>query len=276
MNQRVLYETHAHTPLCKHAVGDPEDYADVARQRGLRGLIVTCHNPLPDGHSPNVRMSASQLDEYVDLVARARESRIDHVDVRLGLEADYLPEYVPWLEAQLARADFHFVLGSAHPQTAEYRALYHAEDPIRSQHNYFQLLAEAAETELFDSISHPDLIKNFTRAAWDPAGVMDEIRRALDRIADTGVCMELNTSGAYKTVPQMNPFPEMLCEMRQRGIPVTLGSDAHQPERVADRFVEALELLESCGYSRLCYFLDRQRREVSISDALESLVNASS
>ena len=47
----MLYETHMHTPLCKHAAGEPEDYAEVAQRRGLKGIIVTCHNPAPDGFS---------------------------------------------------------------------------------------------------------------------------------------------------------------------------------------------------------------------------------
>ena len=50
----VLYEMHMHTPLCKHARGEPEDYAAVAERRGLKGIVVTCHNPTNDGWSPGV------------------------------------------------------------------------------------------------------------------------------------------------------------------------------------------------------------------------------
>ena len=45
----LLYEMHMHTPLCKHAQGAPEEYAAVAQQRGLQGIVVTCHNPTDDG-----------------------------------------------------------------------------------------------------------------------------------------------------------------------------------------------------------------------------------
>jgi len=70
----MLYETHMHTPLCKHAVGEPEDYAEQAQRRGLTGIIVTCHNTAPDGFSPRVRMSLHEFPDYVALVARAREA----------------------------------------------------------------------------------------------------------------------------------------------------------------------------------------------------------
>lgn len=175
----LLYETHSHTPLCKHAVGTPDEYAATAEKRGLKGLTVTCHNPLPAGHSPHVRMSADEFEEYLELVEGARERWQGRVDVLLGIEADYLAEYTPWLERQLVSAEFHFVLGSVHPQTAEYRQQYNRDDPVETQRVYFGKLAEAAETGLFDSISHPDLIKNETAHAWDPSPLMSDICRSL-------------------------------------------------------------------------------------------------
>ena len=136
---------------------------------------------------------------------------------------------------------------------------------------YFEQLATAAESGLFDCLSHPDLIKNEIPDAWRPAEALDEIRLALDRIASTGVAMELNTSGAYKVVPEMNPFRDMLREMRLRSIPVVIGSDAHEPQRVGDRFGEAFELLEECGYDAVSFFLGRTRHDVPICQVRDSL-----
>lgn len=272
MSQRLLYESHSHTPLCMHAIGDPTEYAAVAEQRGLKGLIVTCHNPMPDGFSARVRMREDQLDEYVDLVAEARREWSGRVDVRLGLEADYFEGYESYLEKQLASEDFHFVLGSVHPQIGEFREKYWVEDLFQVQKIYFRLLAQAAETGLFDSISHPDLIKNFTTKVWNTEMIMDDILAALDRIAATGVAMELNTSGVLKTIPEMNPFPGMLAAMRERGIPVTIGADAHNPGRVADGYEIALDLLADAGYTHVSLFLERKRHEIAIDDARESLI----
>src|SRR5690606_36561433 len=98
-------------------------------------------------------------------------------------------------------------------QTPEYRRTYTRSDPMEAQRVYFSMLADAAETGLYDSLSHPDLIKNETADAWNPEQIIDDIRRALDRIAATGVAMELSTSGANKVVAEMKPFPQMLVEM---------------------------------------------------------------
>lgn len=272
MNERLLFDSHSHTPLCRHAEGMPTEYAAVAHERGLRGLIVTCHNPMPDGFSASVRMREEQFEEYIALVESTRSEWSGTVDVRLGLEADYFEGYEDYLERQLNSADFHFVLGSVHPQIREYREKYWDVDPKQIQRTYFRLLAQAAESGLFDSISHPDLIKNLTREAWVPDEIMSEIDESLDRIATTGCAMELNTSGVLKRIPEMNPFPQMLKHIAQRGIPITLGSDAHHPSRVADGFESALRLLKECGFESVSYFTHRDRQEVSIDAALESLV----
>jgi histidinol-phosphatase (PHP family) len=270
----LLYESHMHTPLCRHARGEPEEYAEQARRRNLRGVTVTCHNPCPDGYSASVRMREEEFPAYLALVERARAAYAGRVDVRLGLEYDYAPGFEPWIESQLGSARFSHVLGSVHPQMSEYRARYDTATPLDYQRVYFEHLARAAESRLFDTLAHPDLVKNIYPAAWDLDRIMPDVRRALDRIARTGVAMELNTSGRHKDVKEINPGPRILFEVRERGIPVVLGSDAHEPGRVAEGWEEALDLLASLGFTHLRQFIDRQPHDVPIPAARASLTPA--
>lgn len=271
MSAPILYESHCHTPLCKHAVGAPEEYAAMAEARGLKGIIFTCHAPLPGGFAPEVRMAPEQFDDYVAMVARAREAFAGRVDVRLGLESDYYPGVEPWLEKLHARAPLHHVLGSVHYQMRDYRALFYRGDVPAYQELYYDHLARSAETGLFDTLAHPDLIKNEAPDQWSFERVRPHVVRALDRIAATGVAMELNTSGLLKALPEMNPSPSQLGLMRERGIPVVLGADAHMPRRVADGYAMALRMLQAAGYAEVSYFLERRRHEVPITEALASL-----
>ena len=260
----ALYEMHMHTPLCKHATGEPEEYAAVAQKRGLQGIVVTCHNPTDDGWSPTVRMGLDQFDEYVALVERARRAWAGRVDVRLGLESDYVPGMEAWLEKLHDMAKFHHVLGSVHPHLPQYQERYFSGDIDAFQRTYFEHLALAAETGLFDTIAHPDLVKNTDPTAWDIDRAMDFIGPVLDRIAATGTAMELNTSGLGKLVAEMNPGRTILGAMQQRGIAVVLGADAHQPHRVGADFDLALDTLSMVGYTQVSLFLDRQRRDLAI------------
>jgi len=267
----LLYESHCHTPLCKHAFGLPDEYAAVALERNFKGITFTCHCPLPDGFSANVRMAPEEFDFYVEMIGVTREKFAGRLDVRLGLESDFYPGVEPWLAKLHARVPLSHVLGSIHYQVMDYRRLFYTGEIFSYQQLYYEHLALSAESGLFDTLAHPDLIKNESPADWNFEQMRPHIARSLDRIAATGVAMELNTSGVQKSLSEMNPSPAQLVMMRERGIPVVVGADAHVPERVGDGYLFALNLLRNSGYTEVSFFLDRKRQDVPIGDALDSL-----
>lgn len=251
-----------HTPLCGHAQGEPSDYATEACRKGLEGIIFTCHTPLPDGMSAEVRMKAEQLPEYVDLVAQCRAAFEGRCAVRLGLEVDFVPGYERALEEIIKSQPFDYVIGSVHPHLPEIRDAFWQEDPIAFGKTYFALQAQAAETGLFDTIAHPDVIKIVRWAGYDKVLMKEEFARFLDRLAETGVCLECNTSGLIRKVQEIHPAPDLLPMIAERGIPMVIGSDAHRPERVGDGFREGIEALAEAGFKELPVFENRQSQSV--------------
>ena len=262
-----MYDSHMHTTLCKHARGPLAGYAAQAERKGLRGVTVTCHSPMPFGWNPKVRMTVKQLPQYIDMVAAVRDEYAGRVDVRLGMESDYLPGMEGWLDDLHRRAEFSYILGSVHPQTDEYQAMYlEGSTRLEYEESYFDNLANAAESGLFDCLSHPDIVKIVHPSQYKVGEHMNTIRRALDRIARAGTAMELNTSGLNKPYREMNPGLEILREMARRGIPVVLGSDSHDAHRVGVDFDKALTMLQNAGYDSVSYFLARERYELRISE----------
>lgn len=262
-----MYDSHMHTPLCKHARGEPTAYAAQAERAGLRGVTFTCHSPMPEGWNAGVRMSLAQLPQYVDMIEAARAEFAGRVDLRLGLESEFFPGQEAWVESVHQRANFSYILGSVHALTDEYKAKYlNGSTRLAYERSYFENLAQAAETGLYDCLSHPDIVKIAHPKQYDVADHLDTIRRVLDRIARTGVAMELNTSGLNKAYPEMNPGDVMLKEMALRGIPAVIGSDSHDPHRVGAAFDQALANLQNAGYERLSYFLERERIELAVNE----------
>ena len=262
-----------HTPLCKHAYGEPEEYAFRALRQGLQGIIFTCHCPMPNGFWPSVRMSEAEFDEYVAMVARCRKTFTGDLDVRLGIESDYFPGFEGWIEDLHQRAEFHYCLGSVHFQGPEYGHQFKLNDTAAFRQSYWENLAASAETGLFDSLAHPDLIKNYRSESWNFEEQQDHIEAALDRIAKTGVAMELNTSGLHKRLSEMNPGPKMLRLMRARNIPMVIGSDSHHPSRVGEGFIMGLENLRDAGYTTISRFENRKRIDLPLEKMIESLQN---
>jgi HisJ family histidinol phosphate phosphatase len=269
--EKVYFDSHMHTPLCKHAYGEPEEYAERALTTGLKGIIFTCHSPMPDGFWPQVRMAMDQFDDYLALIERAREAYQGRLEIRLGMESDFFPGYESWIGELHGMADFHYCLGSVHWQGKDYMQRYETGDVLEFQKTYFRLLAESAETGLFDCLAHPDLVKNYEPMYWDFETIQPAIAEALDRIKATGCHMELNTSGLNKRYAAMNPGPDMLRMMAERAIPVVVGSDSHVSRRVGDQFPLALRMLKAAGYREVSVFQNRKPTAFAITDVEATL-----
>lgn len=270
----LYYDSHMHTPLCKHAWGEPEEYCAQGVKAGLKGIIFTCHCPMPDGFWPTVRMSEGEFDLYLSLVQRAKDAYAGKLDVCLGIESEFFPGYEKYIEGLHQRADFDYCLGGLHWQAKEYLNKFEQGTIEGFRRTYFDHLAASAETGLYDCIAHPDLVKNYHPDSWCFAIIKNTVASVLDRIAKTGVAMELNTSGLNKSYSEMNPGNEMLRMMAERKIPVVIGSDAHKAPRVGEHFVTALNNLAEAGYEEISYFKKRQRIDLKISEVISSIKKA--
>lgn len=198
------------------------------------------------------------LEPYVESVVSARGRGLP---VKLGLEVDYVPGREEDTRELLAPYPWDYLLGSVHyigdlSVDGEEGLLVDAVGVEEAWRLYFETLASAAHSGLFDSLSHPDLVKIFgARAASFDYGAV------VDAIADSGVAVEVSTAGLGKPVRELYPHPEFLAACRAHDVPVTLASDAHSPDVVGRDFDQALELLRAAGYETVTVFEQRRGRQ---------------
>jgi histidinol-phosphatase (PHP family) len=200
------------------------------------------------------------LDPYVDAVVGARDRGLP---VKLGLEVDYVPGREDETRELLAPYPWDYLLGSVHfidglGVDGEPRLL-DAVGVEETWQRYFETLAAAARSGLFDSLSHPDLVKIFGERAesFDYGDVADAI-------AESGVAIEVSTAGLRKPVGELYPHPDLLAACRSRGVPITMGSDAHVPALVGRDFDRARELLRSAGYETITILEGRHARQEAL------------
>jgi histidinol-phosphatase (PHP family) len=86
----------------------------------------------------------------------------------------------------------------------------------------------------------------------------------LEAVRASGGAIELNTAGLRKECREIYPSEKILRLARDRGVPITFGSDAHAPEEVGMNFTEALQLARTAGYAERCAFNQRTRTLVRI------------
>ena len=221
-----------------------------------------------DQRDPELGMAEWEHDFYIEDVERCRARYASDIVIRLSTEADYIPGHEARLDNILRRYDWDYVVGGVHFldgwgfDDSRYLSGYAEWDIDALYARYFDVVAASAETRLFDTIAHTDLVKKFGyRPERDQT---EQYARLAGRLASAGVCVEVNTAGLRKPAAEMYPHPELLRACRAAGVPVTLGSDAHAPREVAADFAAATELMRLVGYDRYVRFARRARTEERI------------
>ena len=201
------------------------------------------------------------LDEYVEFLSGME-------GVKLGLEVDWIPGREEQIAGLIEGRPWDYIIGSVH-FVADRGAVDHdgydiweSSDPDEVWRGYFEALAEAAASGLFDVLAHPDLVKVWGRARPDPPRPLRSYYEiAMPAIEAADVAIEVSTAGLRKPVGEMYPARELLEMCVAAGKPVALSSDAHEPEFIGHGYDAAVELLREVGIDRLCVFDGRQRRE---------------
>ncbi|MBB5351988.1 histidinol-phosphatase (PHP family) [Haloferula luteola] len=254
---------HTHTPLCRHAEGEPEAYVDAAISSGISAFGMSDHAPALPEPFDDWRMEEKELPEYFRLIERARSHAADRIPVRAGLECDWLPGCEGWIEDLAGRYSWDYLIGSVHYlddwdfDNPKWLGRWAETDVDAVWHHYWKTYARMAQSGLFDILGHPDLIKKFS---FRPAG---DLRRfyepAIEAIAHSGKAIELNTAGWHKPCAEAYPSESFLSLAHQAGIPLVISSDAHAPTEVARDFERAITLAHACGYRETALFEDRRR-----------------
>jgi histidinol-phosphatase (PHP family) len=203
--------------------------------------------------------AVDDLDEYCEFVRTTT--------LRLGIEADFVPGAEDRTSNLLEARDFDYVVGSVH-FIAE-AAVDHAGwdiwlergDPDEIWSRYFETLAEAARSGLFDILGHPDLVKVWGRERplprRDPRFFYEPL---IEAVTESGIAIEVSTAGLRKPAGEIYPAPALMEMCVEAGAVFALSSDAHTPDQVGFEYGRAVDFLEGFGIDRICVFHGRERR----------------
>jgi histidinol-phosphatase (PHP family) len=243
-----------------------ERYLDAAAAAGVEELGVSEHvyrfrSALDLWQHPLwVENAIDDLDAYCEFVRGT--------PLRLGIECDYIPGAEERTAALLEARDFDYVVGSVHFVGDGDAAIDHKGfdvweglgDPDEVWRRYFEMLAGAARSGLFDILAHPDLVKVWGRAtplpARDPRAFYEP---AVEAIAESGIAVEISTAGLRKPVGELYPSRQLAEMCVEAGASFALSSDAHLPEQIGFEYDRAVKFMDELGIGELCVFEQRQR-----------------
>ena len=244
----MIANYHTHTWRCRHAKGEDEAYVQNAIEGGLRILGFSDHTPywFPGEYYSSFRMFPEQLQSYVNSVLDLRRRYEKKIQIHLGLETEFYPQFFPELMAHLRDTPTEYMILGQHFVGNEagdwYCGYANADRDILNR--YCRQVCQAMETGLFTYLAHPDLI-HYTGPDKEYCQAMLPVIRTAK---DCGVPLEFNLLGIRegRHYPDLR-FWELVAE---ENCPVILGLDAHAPAHLNDPATcrKAIEILKPFSF----------------------------
>lgn len=204
---------HVHTWRCQHASPESEEaYIVMAIQMGAQRITFTDHCPFP-GDPFIGRMRMDELDQYLFMLGQLRVRFREIIDVRIGLEAEYLPDYTDYLRSLTDQLDLlicgqHFCALQGGGYGFDLQEMAEAQ-------------VQAIRSGLFSVLAHPD--RMFSRAGeWSP--LLQELSLEMISAArEYGVALERNLS----SMRHPGQYREEFWALVPDDVSVITGCDAH-------------------------------------------------
>jgi histidinol-phosphatase (PHP family) len=274
-----LFNLHTHTRFSDGS-DEPSAYLAEAIRQGFSILGFSDHSPVPFENGFAIR--DGELGNYCHAISALKKEHSTSADfcVLLGLEVDFITGLTASFDDLRRNYSFDYLIGSVHlVRNGNPDALWFIDGPDRSVYEtglkevfggdprkavtaYYHQVCEMIAGQCPDIIGHLDKVKMYNRGTYfsesDPwyGKLVDE---TLELIGQKGCVVEVNTRGVYKKRSDtLFPGPAILEKIFNRGIPVTLSSDAHKPHELSLGFSEAAALLKSIGF---CNQLTRNRTD---------------
>lgn len=268
----MKFDLHTHHERCGHAQDTIRDYIEAAIAAGLQVIGISDHSPYfgssEDHAQPAIAMAKSEFPRYIEEVLHLKQAYAGKINVLLGVESDYFPEHVEIYKQEYAKYPFDYIIGSVHLSGGvsifnrnRWKKLNETEH-VEHKEEYYRLIAESARSGMFQILGHIDAMKGFYPAFSDIA--TPKVDETLKIIGESGVAIEINTSGKTKDVGGWYPSHDILERALHYGVEVTFGSDAHIPSRVADDWEDVQKTLKEIGFQHWVYFEKKQKQIVAL------------
>lgn len=248
---------HTHTVRCMHANGSDEDFVLSAIKGGFQLLGFSDHTPWKyrTDYVADMRMLPDELPEYVDSISSLRDKYKDQIDIKIGLECEYFPDYMPWLKEQIKKYKLDYILfGNHHYHTDEKFPYFgHHTDSRDMLDLYEESAIEGMESGVFCCLAHPDLfMRSYPRFDHHCTLISRHICRAAVRL---NIPLEYNLGYvAYNEAHGLSsyPCPEFWHIAANEGCTAIIGMDAHNHLDLESSvyYNRAVEELKALGIKR--------------------------
>ncbi|MDG5800922.1 histidinol-phosphatase [Marinilabiliaceae bacterium ANBcel2] len=259
---------HSHCYYCD-GKGSPSQYIKEAIDKGVKVLGFSSHAPVP--FKTDWTMPVEKLPEYLQRIDELKLKHYGDLLILKSLEVDYIPGVTGVNHPLIKNSKLDYTIGSVHYvdkfKNGDHWSIDDSFDDFlkgvtyifdgnvkRAVERYFELQQEMLNNQPPDILGHMDKIRFHNlvgflfdeKQQWYKNMVYDTLILAKEK----GVIVEINTK-YYERADLFFPSKNHFKWMHQNGIPVTINSDVHNPEKVIAGFREAASLLLESDYKEV-------------------------
>ena len=270
----IQADMHMHTWFSTDSEACPCDMADEAVRKGLKTICFTDHFDKDDLEWGEEGIF--DMDAYFVEMQKLQEEYAGKLNIRIGIELGFRTYLKDYYEELTKKYPFDFVIGSVHnvpyKKDAEGNILY--TDPAaeklftdRTDKEAYRLMMETTlenvrTSDCFQTLGHLDYVVRYGKSRekeysyTDYADIIDEILKLL---IEKEKGLEVNSAGLKYGLPFAHPHPDVLKRYRELGGEIiTIGADAHTPDKIGYAFDKAADVLRECGFSYYAVFKNRR------------------
>ena len=270
----VLFDNHNHSQFSFDGKGTTvEISARSAISRGLGGIAFTdhCDYYIPTFKSAyesivpeqfNIKAQQEEIDRVKEILCKDNDFKI-----LKGIEVGMYEECREEIRKTLTYNSFDQIIASVHyleKTDPYYGGFYEGKDWKQAYGIYLETIyREMVWMKDFDIVGHFDYVARYSPYPQDgmPYRDFSDIFDAIFRyLIENGKALEINTKSCKGTRGRKTSLDNnvLLRYKEMGGEIITLGSDSHNPESVAEGFAETAALIRSLGFRWNAHYENRQ------------------
>ena len=205
-------------------------------------------------------------DAYIPKFQALRDKYEKKIRLTLGVEIGLGAHLADVVRDFAAKYPFEFIIGSIHDVQGQEFHLKPYWEGIPKQQGYMryfeEMLGSVRNINEYNVVGHIDYIMRYSPdedKSLELALFREIIDEILKVIIAKGKGLEINTSGFRYKLNVVHPSLEICKRYKALGGEIiTVGSDAHFPQHVYERFDAAYDVLRAAGFKAIAVFRDRK------------------
>lgn len=257
----MFYDYHTHSSFSDDSDTPLKDMLEQACRIGCAEIAVTDHfDPgYPDPEYP----FELEFDRYHKALEDFSLEYDGRMRIVKGVEIGIMEEQIDRCLEAASSFNYDYIIGSFHCALGEplYNGhFYDDKTPKQAFRDYFTYVYNnLLRFDEYCCLGHLNIVSRYAENDADFNDYGDIVEAIFKRIIPMGKGIELNTSSFKYNMRCTCPSEEILKMYRDMGGEIiTMGSDAHTPDRICDHFEYAAEYLRSLGFRYLASFKERK------------------